>query len=46
MEDAPSSPGAGQSGVLPTRMLVLSAIGADGTLDAGPLFAVAGVAGH
>ena len=33
-------------GVLPTRTLVLSAIGADGTLDAGPLFAVAAAAGH
>ncbi|MXW99797.1 MAG: transcriptional regulator [Acidimicrobiaceae bacterium] len=46
MGEAPAGSGADQSGVLPTRTLVLSAIGADGTLDAGPLFAVAGVAGH
>ena len=32
--------------VLPTRALVLSAISADGRLDAGPLFAVAAAAGH
>ena len=30
----------------PTRSLVLSAIGSDGSLDSGPLFAVAAVAGH
>ena len=46
MGDPPAGSGADHSGVLPTRTLVLSAIGADGTLDAGSLFAVAGVAGH
>ena len=46
MGDLPPGSGADQSGVLPTRTLVLSAIGAEGSLDAGALFAVAGVAGH
>ncbi len=41
-----TDPGPGRGSVLPTRALVLSAIGADGTLDAGPLFAVAAAAGH
>ena len=46
MSGPPPGSGADQSGVLPTRTLVLSAIDAAGRLDAGPLFAVAGVAGH
>ena len=37
---------ADQRVALPTRSLVLSAISADGRLDAGPLFAVAAAAGH
>ena len=41
-----TDPGPGRDSLLPTRALVLSAIGADGTLDAGPLFAVAAAAGH
>ncbi len=46
MDGTPPGSGADQGGALPTRTLVLSAIDADGRLDAGPLFAVAGVAGH
>ena len=32
--------------VVPTRTLVLSAVGADGSLDAEPLFAMATAVGH
>lgn len=46
MGSQPPGSGTDQSRVLPTRALVLAAIGGDGTLDAGPLFAVAGAAGH
>ena len=46
MVSPPPGSGADQARVLPTRTLVLSAIGTDGTLDAGPLFAVAAAAGH
>ncbi len=46
MGSQPNSPGPDRDGVLPTRALVLSAIDADGRLDAGPLFAVAAAAGH
>ena len=46
MEAWPTSSEADRGSVLPTRALVLSAIGADGKLDAAPLFAVAAAAGH
>ena len=46
MVSPPNSSGPDRDGVLPTRALVLSAIDADGRLDAGPLFTVAAAAGH
>ena len=44
--DAPLTVGNHQTRAVPTRTLVLSAIGQDGRLRAGPLFAMASLLGH